>query len=152
MGIDDAVEELQSVKSADEIEKLRYAAQATLDAVLSAVDSASADMSELALSAEMTTKIIMSAGSPRFTFLASGERALGAHIDPADRALEPGHIWRVDLGARFFDRINSDLARTGVVGDPTPSRRSAWPASWRRRLPGSRPWSRDGRRPRFITP
>lgn len=120
VGIDDAVEELQSVKSADEIEKLRYAAQATLDAVLSAVDSASADMSELALSADMTTKIIMSAGSPRFTFLASGERALGAHIDPADRALEPGHIWRVDLGARFFDRINSDLARTGVVGDPTP--------------------------------
>jgi len=117
--IDDAVEELQSVKSADEVEKLRYAAQVTLDAVLSSAEAASADMSELALAADMNAKIILSAGSPRFTFLASGERALGAHIDPADRALEPGHIWRVDLGARFFDRINSDLARTGVVGEPT---------------------------------
>jgi Xaa-Pro aminopeptidase len=119
VAIDDAVEELQSVKSADEIERLRYAAQATLDAVLSSVESATSDMSELALSADMNAKIILSAGSPRFTFLASGERALGAHIDPIDRALEPGHIWRVDLGARFFERVNSDLARTGVVGDPT---------------------------------
>jgi Xaa-Pro aminopeptidase len=52
-----------------------------------------------------------------FTFLASGERALGAHEEPADRAFQPGEIWRVDLGARFFERINSDLARTGVVGE-----------------------------------
>jgi Xaa-Pro aminopeptidase len=119
VAIDDAVEDLQSVKSADEVEKLRYAAQVTLDAVLSTVDGASAEMGELGLAADMTAKIVLSAGSPRFTFLASGERALGAHMDPADRALEPGHIWRVDLGARFFERINSDLARTGVVGDPT---------------------------------
>jgi Xaa-Pro aminopeptidase len=119
VAIDDAVEDLQSVKSADEVEKLRYAAQVTLDAVLSAVDGGSAEMGELGLAADMTAKIVLSAGAPRFTFLASGERALGAHMDPADRVLEPGHIWRVDLGARFFDRINSDLARTGVVGDPT---------------------------------
>ena len=120
VAIDDEVEGLQSVKSPDEVEKLRYAAQSTLDAVLSAVDAASSEMSELALAADMNSKIILSAGSPRFTFLASGGRALGAHIDPADVALEPGHIWRVDLGARFFETINSDLARTGVIGDPTP--------------------------------
>lgn len=121
--IDDAVEELQGVKTAGEVQQLRHAAEVTLGAVLAAVGRARAADGELGLSAEMTATIVRGAGTPMFTFLASGERALGAHEEPLDRAFQPGEIWRVDLGARFFDRVNSDVARTGVVGDASERQR-----------------------------
>jgi Xaa-Pro aminopeptidase len=49
----------------------------------------------------------------------TGARALQAHAEAIDRALPEGDIWRIDFGGRFFDVIYSDLARTGIVGEPT---------------------------------
>jgi Xaa-Pro aminopeptidase len=60
-----------------------------------------------------------SGGLLSFMVFSAGERALGAHAEAVDRPLVEGDIWRIDFGARFFNVINSDLARTGVVGEPT---------------------------------
>jgi Xaa-Pro dipeptidase len=117
--IDDAVEAAQMVKSEDEIEMLRYGAQSTLDAVLAAAGETQIGDSELDMCGDIASRLMKSGGLLSFMVFGAGERALGAHAEAVDRPLVEGDIWRIDLGARFFDVINSDLARTGIVGEPS---------------------------------
>jgi Xaa-Pro aminopeptidase len=117
--IDDAIEAAQMVKDDEEIEMLRYAAQATLDAVLAGARATKIGDSELDMCGDIASRLMKSGGLLSFLVFSAGERALGAHAEAVDRPLVEGDIWRIDFGARFFDVINSDLARTGVVGEPT---------------------------------
>jgi Xaa-Pro dipeptidase len=117
--IDDAVERLQSIKEPDEVEQLRYGAQATLDAVTRSAAGAGPGTSELAFCADVLQQMMVAGGVPSFIVFGAGERALQAHAEALDQPLRAGDIWRIDVGARFFDVINSDLARTGVVGEPS---------------------------------
>lgn len=119
VAVDEDIEELQTVKSAAEIEMLGQAARNTLSAVLTGVQSTSPGDSELSLCADIGSSMYTSGGMPVFTFFSTGERALGAHMEPIDRPLREGELWRIDLGGRFFELMNSDLARTGVVGEPS---------------------------------
>ncbi len=70
------------------------------------------------LAAAIGSSMYAAGSTPTFTFFAAGERALGAHNEPIGRPLSEGDLWRIDLGGRFDDVINSDLARTGVIGTP----------------------------------
>ena len=117
--LDEEVEEVQSVKTPDELEKLRSAAQTTLQAVLDAAGRAQPGVSELSVAADISAQMTRRGGIYVFMVFSSGRRALGAHVEAADLPLEEGTIWRVDLGSRFFEVINSDLARVGVVGTPS---------------------------------
>jgi Xaa-Pro aminopeptidase len=117
--LDDEIEAVQSVKTAGEIDALKYAAQSTLDAVLTGIEQIDAGRSELEFAAAIGAKMYTAGGVPTFTFFSTGRRALGAHNEPVDRPLTEGELWRIDLGGRFHQVINSDLARTGVVGAPT---------------------------------
>lgn len=119
VAVDEDVEELQTVKSAAEIEMLGQAARKTLNAVLTGVQATSAGETELSLCADIGAAMYTSGGMPVFTFFSTGERALGAHMEPIDRPLREGELWRIDLGGRFYELMNSDLARTGVVGEPS---------------------------------
>ena len=117
--IDDELERLQSVKMTAEIDMLRYGAETTLRAVLDAAAAAKPGDSELSVAAAMTSRMMAGGGIYNFMVFGTGQRALGAHVEATDQPLREGELWRVDLGARFFDTINSDLARVGVVGEPT---------------------------------
>ena len=117
VAIDDDVEVAQSVKDADEIAALQRGAQATLDAVLGAAADARAGMTEIEFCGEVYKRLAIAGGVPEFLVFATGERALQAHAEAVDAPFESGSIWRIDLGARFDSVINSDLARTGVVGE-----------------------------------
>ncbi len=117
--IDEGVEELQTIKSADEIAMMRDAANNTLNAVLAGVAVTQPGATELELIADIGASMYNSGGMPVFTFFSTGERALGAHMEAIDRPLVEGELWRIDLGGRFFELMNSDLARTGVVGTPS---------------------------------
>jgi Xaa-Pro aminopeptidase len=116
--VDDAVEAAQAVKDEAEVEMLAYGARSTLAAVESAAAVAAGE-SELELCAEIAASLVRSGGLLAFLVFAAGERALQAHAEAVDRPLERGAIWRVDLGARFFEVVHSDVARTGVVGEPS---------------------------------
>jgi Xaa-Pro aminopeptidase len=118
--VDTTVESLQVVKTTSEVEMLRQAGRRTLDAVLAGVARTDPGDSEQSLCAIIGSGMYNSGGMPVFTFFSTGARALGAHVEPIDRPLTEGELWRIDLGGRFYELINSDLARTGVVGDPVP--------------------------------
>ena len=122
--IDDPVEEAQTVKSGDEISMLQAAGQRTLDAVLAGVAATEAGQTEQELCARIGSSMYTSGGMPVFTFFGTAERALGAHVEPIDRRLVEGELWRIDLGGRFYGLMNSDLARTGVVNEPVDEQES----------------------------
>ena len=119
VGIDDDVERLQAVKTEDEVEMLRSGAQATLDAVLEAVGRAKAGDSELELCAEIAAGLMTRGGSSP-SWSSGPDGAHSAHMSKRSIGRwRKEQIWRIDLGARFFDTINSDIAGTGVIGEPT---------------------------------
>jgi len=119
VAIDRELEELQAVKTPAEIDMLAGAAQRTLDAVLTGITFAEAGDTEVGLCARIGTELARRGGVPQYTFFGSGARALGSHIEPTDTPLVEGDLWRIDLGGRFFELANSDMARTGVIGEPT---------------------------------
>ncbi len=98
---------------------LEYGAQATLGAVFAAASEASAGTTEREFAAQMCAGMMLRGGFPEFLVLATADSSLETHAEARDKPLEEGRIWRVDLGARFDGGIFSDLARTGVVGEPT---------------------------------
>lgn len=119
VGVDDDVEVAQSIKTRDEIKTLERGAEATLQAVLAAAVDATTQTTEVAFCGNVYAQLAAAGGVPTFLVFASGERTLQAHAEAIDAPFEPGAIWRIDVGARFDNVINSDVARTGVVGDPT---------------------------------
>jgi Xaa-Pro dipeptidase len=119
VGIDHEAEQVQSVKTAAEVAMLKHAAQTTLQAVLDVTAAAKPGDTELAVAADISAQMTRNGGIYVFMVFGAGPRALGAHVEATTLPLEEGTIWRVDLGSRFFDVINSDLARVGVVGEPS---------------------------------
>jgi Xaa-Pro aminopeptidase len=119
VSVDRRLDELQAIKDDWEIAMLEYGAQATLDAVLAAAAESSVATTEREFASLMCAGMMMRGGFPEFLVLATADSSLETHAEARDRPLEEGRIWRVDLGARFEGGIFSDLARTGVVGEPT---------------------------------
>jgi Xaa-Pro aminopeptidase len=119
VSIDDEVELAQSVKDRSEIAMLESAAQATLAAAEETAAELPPGSSERDFSTLAFLKLMQKGGTPLFQVFATGERTMQAHPESTERRLEPGVLWRIDFGARFHEVINSDLARTGVVGEPS---------------------------------
>jgi Xaa-Pro aminopeptidase len=119
VGIDDEIEELQGVKTGLEVDRLQQACCSTLDAVEHGVSTFQAGMSQLELVGAIGSRLYSSGGVPQFIFFSAGERTLDSHPEAIAEPLVDGEIWRIDLGGRFYELLNSDVARTGVVGEPS---------------------------------
>ena len=119
VSVDDDIELAQSVKDQHEISVLEAAAKATLAAAEETADELRAGASERDFSTSAFLKLMQRGGVPLFLVFASGPRTMQAHPESTDDPMPPGTLWRIDFGARFDEVINSDLARTGVVGEPT---------------------------------
>jgi Xaa-Pro dipeptidase len=119
VSIDDEIELAQSVKDRWEIDTLERAAKASLAAAEETAAELKPGATERDFSTSVFLKLMQKGGAPLFLVFASGERTMQAHPESIERRLEPGMLWRIDFGARFNEVINSDLARTGVVGEPS---------------------------------
>jgi Xaa-Pro aminopeptidase len=118
--IDDELELSQAVKDPDETEKLEEAAKASLAAIEGTIKALPKGTTERDVSSSIYLRLMQSGGKPLFMVFASGERTLQAHPESTDTPMPRGVLWRIDYGARFDGGINSDLARTGVVGIASP--------------------------------
>lgn len=119
VALDDAIEGLQMQKDEREIALLSEAARATQRAVETAVAESQLGVTEQHLAGRIFAGLAEAGGAPLFLVLGSGERSMIAHPDPLDSPMAEGAIFRVDTGARFREGLLSDLARTGVVGEPS---------------------------------
>ena len=66
-------------------------------------------------------------GSPRFVVVTSGERSALSDAFASARAIEFGDLVRFDIGC-VYEGYWSDIARTAVVGPPSPSQSSRYAA------------------------
>jgi Xaa-Pro aminopeptidase len=119
VSIDDEIELAQSIKDRWEIDTLEKAAKASLEAAEETAAELKPGATERDFSTSVFLKLMKKGGAPLFLVFASGERTMQAHPESIERRLAPGMLWRIDFGARFNEVINSDLARTGVVGEPS---------------------------------
>lgn len=118
--------ELRSVKTTEEIDRLRRAGRAADKAHKQVQNLAKAGMTEMEV-ANIISETMFREGIEDISVMivASGERSVLPNVGPSTRILQAGDIVRIDLlghiGAYF-----SDVARTYVVGDPKPEQSAMW--------------------------
>lgn len=118
------VEGLRILKSADEIELLRRAAQIAgraFDRVRPAIRPGLRER-DVAFLLEQTFRELGADGPAFDTIVAAGERGALPHGRASDRVLERGDMVVIDFGASAGG-YHSDSTRTVVVGEPTPEQR-----------------------------
>jgi Xaa-Pro aminopeptidase len=108
----------RSVKLAEEIEKIRYAASITERGMEKALRFAAPGVTELELSAVIANEIRAGGGIPRFVVVTAGQRAALADAYATTAKLAKGDLLRLDIGCTV-EGYWADTARTAVMGAPT---------------------------------
>ncbi len=108
----------RSVKSPEEIAKIRHAAAFTERGIEKAIRHAAPGVTEIELSALIAAEMRAGGGIPRFVVVTAGERAALADAYATNVELKKGDLVRLDIGGTF-DGYWADTARTVVIGAPT---------------------------------
>ena len=122
-----AVERCRQIKDEGEIDRMAKAA-AIADDALAEIRLLLADgptEKEVALALDTAFRRRGADGSAFTTIVASGPNAALPHKRPSDRAIGPGELVIVDMGA-VVDGYRSDMTRTMAVGEPDPAARKVF--------------------------
>lgn len=114
----DAIATQWTIKPQTSVDILADAARATVAAIENAAATSLAGEPELDFAARISQGLTEGGSVPKFIVVAVGKRSTQAHPVADAAPLTEGDIWRVDVGGRF-GRFLSDIARTGVVGEPS---------------------------------
>jgi Xaa-Pro dipeptidase len=109
---------LRAVKCAEEIRRMRIAAQATERAVRSAYDSVREGSTELEFERALKVTLATEGAGWAWSHVAFGPKG-ASDIVPRDTAARPGEPLRVDVGGTYGGYV-CDMSRVGVLGDPQP--------------------------------
>ena len=111
---------LRSVKTDEEISRLRAAAEAADDAMRTIAAEPLSGRTEAEVSARIR-ELLLAAGHQEagFAIVASGPNAASPHHTAGDRRIEVGDAIVLDIGG-VRDGYCSDTSRTAFVGEPEP--------------------------------
>jgi Xaa-Pro dipeptidase len=119
---------IRNIKTAAQVEVFTSAFQRTEQAVWKAWSASKPGESEKTVAERMVQEMVKAgADGPRHMTLAAGENTIHPHARPSDRPLRPGDLVLTDCGA-VFGGYCSDIARMGVVGQPTREQARAYAA------------------------
>ena len=115
-----AMSALRRVKSAGEIARLRAAATAADDTMLSITSERLSGRTERDVSSRIR-ELLLAAGheTAGFAIVASGPNSASPHHEAGERVIAPGDAIVLDLGGSLRGYA-SDTSRTAFVGDPPP--------------------------------
>lgn len=124
--IDELIEELRMLKTPGEIEKLRRAGRIAEQTAWEGLSTWWPGMTELDLARVLTDKFA-ALGGDKLTMLAvtAGERTPMLNGVPSTREIKPGDVVRIDVIGTVANYY-CDVARTAVVGKPTPELAAMW--------------------------
>ena len=116
----DLIDELRSVKTPAELERMQAAAAIVDEALADAAGLLTAGITErtMALALDDGMRARGAQGPAYETIVASGPNAALPHARPTDREFEDGDLVIIDAGA-VVDGYRSDMTRTFVIGEPT---------------------------------
>lgn len=112
------------VKSPYEIECLQRALAIAEEALNAVVQTLEPGVTEREAVTAYQTEVLRRGGQPSAAVVAMGERSWVPAPVPSDRALRPGDLVRLDVGA-VFKGYHSSVARTAVMGAPRGRQRMA---------------------------
>jgi Xaa-Pro aminopeptidase len=126
---DELFDQVRSVKTAGEIEKLECAARSTEMAIAEAFRHTRPGQTERELLQALLDNVSGLGGSDvRLAVVAAGDHSAQTHARARSRKLQPGDLVRVRIVA-VFDAYLSDVARTAVVGAPSAQQQAAYRAN-----------------------
>ncbi|HEY5583958.1 MAG TPA: aminopeptidase P family protein [Ruminiclostridium sp.] len=119
MGIGSVVDELRSIKDAQEIETINKAVQIADGAFLHVLSMIKPGITELDVAAELEYKMkkLGASGASFETIVASGLRSSMPHGIASEKKLELGDAITMDFGA-IYNHYCSDITRTVFLGQP----------------------------------
>lgn len=124
--IDDPIDNLRMIKSAEEISRVRHCcgiSDKALELLLSLVRPGISELELLWAFQDFLRK--HGATSAFDPIMVSGHRTARPHGDPSDKLLEKGDLITFDLGA-CVDGYNSDITRTIVLGPASDRQRETY--------------------------
>ncbi len=121
---------VRAVKTAEEIDRLRMAAQITEASIDAALAIAKVGVSELELAEAFNVETIRHGGIPVLYCIGTGPRSAMPNVQPSDRKLQEGDIIRFDAGGRY-QHYRADIARNAVLGEPTEKIKTYHQALWK---------------------
>lgn len=122
---DDVFQRARAVKTPEEIERMRHAALSTERAINDAFRAARPGDAEKSVSDRIFEGLIRAGATSPWVVLGAGDRTAINHPYAGPKPLTPGETLRVDVGGCFAG-YHSDVARTAVIGDPTPEQSSIY--------------------------
>lgn len=126
VGWDEGLDEAVMVKDPAEIEALAWAGQTAQAAIEAAFSQAEPGSTELAVCRAIFSRLMDEGLRPMFNVFSSGPNTVLIHAEPTERVMRPGDLVRLDIGGRFPSHYLCDMARTGVVGQPSAEQEEAY--------------------------
>jgi Xaa-Pro dipeptidase len=112
------LEKVRSIKTADEIDRLRSAASVAEKSIEAAFEAAHEGMTEIELARIFHMRTTALDGVPVTGCIGFGERSALSNVQPSPRKLKQGDAIRFDVGCRFR-HYRSDISRIAVLGEPS---------------------------------
>ncbi len=123
---DELFQKLRAIKSPEEVNHLKRAANTTEQAIFEAFAKAHLGTTEKQMADAMNTRqLALGADENAFCVLGVGENVLHAHHAPGVKRIEESELLKVDIGARF-EGYYSDVARMAVGRQPTQTQRDTY--------------------------
>jgi Xaa-Pro dipeptidase len=116
------MEKVRSIKTPEEISRLRRAASISEQSVDAALGAAVAGMTEIEMARVFHGRTVELDGVPVTGCIGFGERSAMSNVQPSSRALKQGDVIRFDVGCRY-KYYRSDMSRIAVMGEPSPKLR-----------------------------
>jgi len=118
--IDEIIKNMRSLKTNDEIERIKKAVNIAEEALESSIKYIKQGNTENEVAARINYEIYKRGGKPSFeTIVVSGKRSALVHGMPSEKKIEVGEFVLIDYGA-MVDGYCSDITRTFLVGKATP--------------------------------
>uniref|UniRef100_A0A974A4E3 Aminopeptidase P family protein n=2 Tax=Nitrobacteraceae TaxID=41294 RepID=A0A974A4E3_9BRAD len=114
---------VRAVKTAEEIDRLRYVAQVAERSIQAAVAEARAGITEIEMGRSFHRKTVESDCEPVLGCIGFGTRSAMPNVQPSEARLVEGDIIRFDVGGRF-KHYRADIARVAVFGEPSAKMKS----------------------------
>jgi Xaa-Pro aminopeptidase len=115
----DTFRTIRMIKTADEVDRLRYAVRAVEDGIAAAFAAAAPGVSEAEIERVFRASVASTGTTPGHFETSAGTRSAGCFPASAAYRIQPGDVVRSDAGGRYFGYW-ADTGRTAVVGDPPP--------------------------------
>lgn len=113
------LEKVRSIKTPEEISRLRRAAYISEQSVEAALKSAVTGITEMEMARVFHGRTTELDGVPVTGCIGFGERSAMSNVQPSMRALRQGDVIRFDVGCRY-KHYRSDISRIAILGEPSP--------------------------------